>query len=644
MPAPSRRVPPPQAHPQQTYAAVPTSPRSATNTPRTQYIQHSRPPARTSSANSRSNNIQAGRGAIAHGVASGQIGGGYGPYSYTPSTNRDNGVYTASRFSAAPSETSLAAQPEKPVMTATTTVTTVPQYLWDKDPDVDDVLHNPDPIRDAREARSFTIFSWRGWANVSAIVILVAGLMTLFAGYPIIAFYNRTQLTRAGFNLGGINGTGQIPELPNLPTLIDADTPASAMTRTGDDGKKYNLVFSDEFNVDGRTFYPGDDPYWEAVDLHYWPTGNLEWYDPSAATTANGKLVITMEQRPFKDLNFVSGMVSSWNKLCFTTGYIEVSISMPGTPKAPGLWPGAWTLGNLGRAGYGATTEGLWPYSYDSCDVGTFPNQTARDGTPEAAATGSDGGGPLSFLPGQRLSACTCPGSDHPGPSTNKGRGAPEIDIIETEVDVSNFRGRVSQSYQTAPYNYKYHAIESEPQTTIFTPDITEYNSYKGGPFQQAVSALTYIEDQFYNDTAYATYGYEWWSNPSRRSEGFITWYSNGQKTWQMTAGTVAADDTVKVSDRLVPEEPLYVIFNLGMAPGFQRQDFKHLTFPSKMYIDYVRIYQRQGVKNGVTCNPSSHPTSDYIDRHIAAYTNPNFTTWAQAGNTFPRNSRYDGC
>ena len=35
------------------------------------------------------------------------------------------------------------------------------------------------------------------------------------------------------------------------------------------------LVFSDEFNVDGRSFYPGDDPYWEAVDLHYWPTGDL---------------------------------------------------------------------------------------------------------------------------------------------------------------------------------------------------------------------------------------------------------------------------------------------------------------------------------------------------------------------------------
>lgn len=32
------------------------------------------------------------------------------------------------------------------------------------------------------------------------------------------------------------------------------------------------LVFSDEFNEEGRSFYPGDDPYWEAVDLHYWGT------------------------------------------------------------------------------------------------------------------------------------------------------------------------------------------------------------------------------------------------------------------------------------------------------------------------------------------------------------------------------------
>jgi beta-glucanase (GH16 family) len=59
--------------------------------------------------------------------------------------------------------------------------------------------------------------------------------------------------------------------MPGNWGLIDLDTPRSAYTRAGYyDGKTYNLVFSDEFNTEGRSFYPGDDPYWEAVDLQYW--------------------------------------------------------------------------------------------------------------------------------------------------------------------------------------------------------------------------------------------------------------------------------------------------------------------------------------------------------------------------------------
>ena len=147
----------------------------------------------------------------------------------------------------------------------------VPQYQWGvKDPDLDDPLHNPDPIRDAALDRSFTIFSARGWLNASTLVILLFGLIVLFAGYPIVAFYRRTQLPKTGFNLGGINASGQIPDLPNMPSLIDKETPDSAFSRTGTDGKTYNLVFSDEFNTDGRTFYPGDDAFWEAADLQYW--------------------------------------------------------------------------------------------------------------------------------------------------------------------------------------------------------------------------------------------------------------------------------------------------------------------------------------------------------------------------------------
>jgi len=103
-----------------------------------------------------------------------------------------------------------------------------------------------------------------------------------------------------------------------------------------------------------------------------------------------------MTQETINDLNFKSGMLQSWNQMCFQYSfYIEVSISLPGTPAIGGFWPGAWTMGNLGRPGYGATTEGTWPYTYDSCDVGTLPNQTAPDGLSPAAAltTGADGGG-----------------------------------------------------------------------------------------------------------------------------------------------------------------------------------------------------------------------------------------------------------
>lgn len=81
-----------------------------------------------------------------------------------------------------------------------------------------------------------------------------------------------------------------------------------------------------------------------------------------------------------------------------------------------------------------------WPYSYDSCDVGTAPNQT-HNGLPAAALENGDpyNGDVLSYLPGQRLSRCTCPGESHPGPvhasdGTYVGRSAPEIDILEAQV------------------------------------------------------------------------------------------------------------------------------------------------------------------------------------------------------------------
>jgi hypothetical protein len=128
-------------------------------------------------------------------------------------------------------------------------------------------------------------------------------------------------------------------------------------------------------------------------------------------------------------------------------------------------------MGNLGRAGYGASLDGMWPYSYDACDVGTLPNQTLN-GLPAAATVNGDSSrdGALSYLPGQRLSRCTCEGESHPGPKhsdgTFVGRAAPEIDIFEAQVRLpaqsticfschsqntgQPIRGRVSQSAQWA--------------------------------------------------------------------------------------------------------------------------------------------------------------------------------------------------
>lgn len=92
-------------------------------------------------------------------------------------------------------------------------------------------------------------------------------------------------------------------------------------------------------------------------------------------------------------------------------------------------------MGNIGRAGFAASTDGTvsdgidalgtqlihfprsqWPYSYDTCDVGTLANQSyfGRPNEPAAAHIGGDPveDGELSFLPGQKLSACTCPGEE----------------------------------------------------------------------------------------------------------------------------------------------------------------------------------------------------------------------------------------
>lgn len=437
-------------------------------------------------------------------------------------------------------------------------------YGWtEQDIENDEALHDVESTAEFYKKTPY--LSARGWLNVGTLVFLVVGLLCLFTAYPIILFFTKHPPPLQGFNLGGINSSGQVPLLATVRGPIDPDTPMDVRTKKGlFDGQEYQLVFSDEFNLDGRTFYPGDDPYWEAVDLHYWPTGDLEWYTPDAIITKDGKLQITISEVSNHDLNWASGMLQSWNKLCFTTGILEASISLPGDGVTPGYWPGFWSMGNLGRPGYGATTDGTWPYSYDTCDTGTLPNQTNPDGTPLAATnTGIDSNTnfELSFLPGQRLSACTCPNTnipqDHPGPTVSTGRAAPEIDVIEAQIDTVNREGQASQSFQIAPFDAHYQFNNASNAFNIPNPNISFVNNFKGSITQQAVSIVTELGTTPYGGNAYQTYGYEWFSNPRNRPQGYLAWYIGDQVTWSMNPLAVGPDETVEISQRLIPEEPM---------------------------------------------------------------------------------------
>jgi beta-glucanase (GH16 family) len=63
--------------------------------------------------------------------------------------------------------------------------------------------------------------------------------------------------------------------------------------------------------------------------MWYGATNDLEWYDPGQITTKDGKLSILMANVENHGLQFRSGMLQSWNKFCFSGGYIEVSMMLP---------------------------------------------------------------------------------------------------------------------------------------------------------------------------------------------------------------------------------------------------------------------------------------------------------------------------
>ncbi|KAI9830908.1 MAG: hypothetical protein M1819_005290 [Sarea resinae] len=492
---------------------------------------------------------------------------------------------------------------------------TFPMFIDEKE--LDDDMHMPMPDDDVVYRPKLRDYLTRdGILSLLGLLFLIVGLAFVFIGLPVLS-YSGVAIIHFPYDTdkddtGGayeaprswaIVNTRKYPLLQNLRTgLIDPTTPAAAKTRTSVDGEELQLVFSDEFNDNNRTFYSGDDPYWTAPNFWYGATQDLEWYDPDAVTTYNGTLQLRLDQFTSHNLRFRSGMLNSWNQLCMKGGAFEVSISLAGPSGFPGLWPGVWTMGNLGRPGYKATTDGVWPYTYNSCDAGITPNQSSPDG--------------ISWLPGQKLASCTCDGADHPTPGT--GRGAPEIDVIEASVDPTNRIGVVTQSYQVAPYDIWYQPDYEYLQIPNY--NTTQMNSYCGGPYQQAISGTTLLNNAWYDQNEYQKYSFEY--KPGTM-DGEISWFVGDDVSYQLSGRALRPNGIV--SHRPVSEEPMSIILNLGISNSWTWIDWPDLQFPTVMYIDYVRWYQKAG-EESVTCDPPGYETTDYIANHIKAYTNSNLT------------------
>jgi len=132
----------------------------------------------------------------------------------------------------------------------------------------------------------------------------------------------------------------------------------------------------------------------------------------------------------------------------------------------------------------------------------------------------------------------------------------------------------------------------------------TRANTYRGSPLQQAISSLTRTpSDMFQGNNNFKTLGFEYWSDPNNRENGFISWQVDGQQTssvWAAAVGPDTGEGGSGVGQRLIPKEPMAIILNLGMSSNWQPIDLSTMIFPAEFKVDYVRVYQRKGQTNTV--------------------------------------------
>ena len=212
------------------------------------------------------------------------------------------------------------------------------------------------------------------------------------------------------------------PPSPDAASWVDPTTPRAARTaRVPGQSSPLQLVFSEEFNQDwlaNRTWSPEATlptdarRKWSATYQLNTDTYGATFLHPQMVSASNGTLHLSAQHAKFGGADYLGAQLSSWNRFCFQGGYLEVSFKLPGRPRgeALGIWTAIWIMGNLARDAYPASVEGLWPFSYDQCQC---PGPESKYGLR------------------QRISKCDERGARY-GLRPDQGRGAPELDLLET--------------------------------------------------------------------------------------------------------------------------------------------------------------------------------------------------------------------
>merc|ERR1712072_544939 len=127
--------------------------------------------------------------------------------------------------------------------------------------------------------------------------------------------------------------------------------------------------------------------------------------------------------------------------------------------------------------------------------------------------------------------------------------------------------GTGSQSVQIAPFDpeYLWHNVTGEGYDIHY--DNCSLNDWKGSITQESASGVGVIGTEPYSGRAFTTFGYDYQSG---RDDGYITWYMHDDPSWTLYADGFRANEETQVDNRLISEEPMYLMLNLFISSKFQ--------------------------------------------------------------------------